>query len=88
MLRILRNIWRVQDRNWERDDPDPDHLEDPEAEEFEEVIAFIVEAIIFAGFEDAEEEEARESQSPDHDKDGVNDLAGIMVTAQSESDDC
>jgi hypothetical protein len=88
MLRILRNIWRVQDRYWEGDDPDPDHLEDPEAKEFEEVIALVVETIIFASFEDTEEEETRESKPPDHDEDRVDDLACIVVTAEGEGDDC
>jgi hypothetical protein len=53
-LRILRDIRRVQNSHRKRTSPYPDHLKDPKAQELEEVISFVVKAVIFAGFEDAE----------------------------------
>ena len=54
-LRILCDIWGVQDGDWQRDSPDPEHLENPESEEREELIALVIEAVVFAGFDDSEE---------------------------------
>lgn len=55
----LRHAWRVEDRDWHGDCPHPDHLKDPEPEKFEELVAHIVKAIIFASLEDAKQEKAR-----------------------------
>lgn len=57
-LREPRHVGAVDQRDGHADGPDPQHLEDPEAEEGEELVALVVEAVIFAGFQDAEEEEA------------------------------
>ncbi|KAF3060390.1 hypothetical protein CFAM422_011238 [Trichoderma lentiforme] len=54
MLWIARHGRRVEHRDGQRDGPDLKHLEDPEAEEGEELLAHLVEAVIFACFEDAE----------------------------------
>lgn len=67
-LGVLRDIGRVQDGNGERDGPDPDHLKDPEAQKGEELVADLVEAIVFSGFEYTEEEEAGEPGPPEHDE--------------------
>lgn len=58
MLRILCDVGGIQNRHGQRHGPHPDHLEDPEAEEGEEVVALVVEAVIGSGAENAEEEEA------------------------------
>lgn len=57
---VLRDIGRVDESNGQRDGPDPDHLEHPEAQEGEELIALVIEAVVFSCLEDAEQEEARE----------------------------
>lgn len=64
MLRVLLDIRRVQDRDRERHGPNPDHLEDPESQEFEEVVSFIVESVIFAGFKNTEEKKPGEAEAP------------------------
>ena len=53
-LWILCDIWRVQDGNWQRDGPDPEHLEDPESEKWEEFIPHVVEAVVLTCFQYAE----------------------------------
>ena len=58
MLRILRNIWRIQDGYGKGTNPHPNHLEDPKAKKFEKVVALVVETVVFASFDNAEEEEA------------------------------
>lgn len=87
MLRVLRHVWRVDQGNGQRDGPDPKHLKDPEAEEGEEAIALVVEAIIAPRAQDAEEEEAREADGPDNDEEGGDELAGVVVAAHGERDD-
>lgn len=51
---VLPHGGRVDERHGQRDDPDPDHLEDPEAEEGEELVALVVEAVVLSRLEDAE----------------------------------
>jgi len=55
------------------------YLEDPKAKEREELIALVVEAVVFARFEDAEEQEAGEARAPEHDEEGGEDVAGVVV---------
>lgn len=62
--RIARHGGRVEHGDGQGDGPNPDHLEDPEAQEGEEAVALVVEAVVLAGLEDAEEEEAREACAP------------------------
>lgn len=79
-MRILRNRRRIKDGDGQRDDPDPQHLENPEAEEREELVALVIEAAVRAGLENAEEEEAGEAQRPGDEEQGGDDLAGCVVT--------
>lgn len=62
-------------------------MEDPEAEEWKEFVALVVKAVVFAGLDDAEEEKARETEAPEHDEDGVDDLAGMMSATHSQGKD-
>lgn len=78
---VGRHIGRVDDRHRQRDDPHPEHLEDPKPKKGEELVALVIEAVVFSRFEDAEEEEAREAGAPEHDEDGGDDLAGVWVGA-------
>lgn len=87
-LPVLRHIRTIQHRDGQGNKPYPEHLEDPEPEEGKEFIAFVVEAVVFAGFEDAEEQEAGEAETPEHNEEGGDDLAGIVVAAEGEGDDC
>jgi hypothetical protein len=57
VLRILLDIWRIQDRHGQRNNPNPDHLEDPKGKELEDVISLVVESVVFPRLEDTEEEE-------------------------------
>lgn len=66
----------VEDGDGEGDSPYPEHLEEPETKEFEEVVAYGVEAAVFAGFEDAEEEEAGETGTPEYEEYGSYDVLG------------
>lgn len=84
MLRVPRHGRRVEDGDGQGDGPDPDHLEDPEAEEGEELVALVVEAVVLASLEDAEEEEAREAEGPEDEEEGGDDLAGGVVAAHGE----
>lgn len=45
-LGITRNVGAIENGDWERDSPNPEHLENPEAEEGEELVSFIVEAAV------------------------------------------
>lgn len=60
------NAWRVQDGYGKGDGPHPEHLEYPEAEEWEKFVAHGVEAAVFAGLENTEEEESGEAEAPEH----------------------
>lgn len=63
-------------------------MKGPKTEEFEEVVAFVVEAVVFAGFEDTEEEEAGETEAPDHDEETGDVVAGGVDAAEGEGYDC
>ena len=76
-MRVLGDVGGVEDGDGERDGPDPDHLEDPEAEEGPELVALVVEAVVLASLEDTEEEEGGESSAPGQDEEGVDDLPGV-----------
>lgn len=54
----------VEQRDRQADGPDPQHLEHPEAEEREELVSLVVEAVVLAGLNDAEEEKAGEPSGP------------------------
>lgn len=84
MLRVALHGGRVDHGDGQRDQPDPEHLEDPEAQEGQEAVALVVEAVVLARLEDAEEQEAREPQGPDHEEDGGDDLPRIVVAAERE----
>lgn len=78
---------RVQNRDGQRDGPDPDHLEDPEAEEREELVTLIIEAVILARLQDSEEQEARQPDAPGHDEERGDDLARIVFAAECKGYD-
>lgn len=80
-MRVARYVGRVEERDGQRDDPDPEHLKDPEAEEGEELTAHLIEALIFARLENAEEEESCEAQRPDYHEEGHDKLARVLVRA-------
>jgi len=86
MLRILLDVWRIQDYHGQRNNPNPDHLEYPKGKELEEVISLVVEPVVFAGLKNTEEQKSREPKAPDHNEEGYNDLARIMVAAECKSD--
>lgn len=46
VLRVLRDVGGVQNGYWEGDCPHPYHLEDPEAEEGEELVALVIESVV------------------------------------------
>lgn len=87
-LLILRDIWRVENCNWQRDSPDPKHLEDPEPKKGKEFIPFIIKSVVFACFQDSEEEEGRKSQTPNHYKKRSHDLPCIVVTTKRKCNNC
>lgn len=86
-LRIARDGGRVEDGDGQGDGPDPEHLQDPEAEEGEEAAAHVVEAAVHSRLEDAEEQEAREAEGPGYEEEGGDELAGVVVAAEGEGDD-
>ncbi len=53
------DIRRVEHSYRERDRPDPYHLEDPETEKGEELVAHIIEAVVLPSLDYTEEEETR-----------------------------
>lgn len=67
---VAYNVGGVKDCDGKGARPNPEHLKDPESEESEEVIAYRVEAGVCAGFEDAEEKEGRESETPEDEEYG------------------
>jgi hypothetical protein len=81
-LRVSGYIRRVQDGDRQGDSPHPDHLEYPESKEWKELVALIVEAVVFAGLNDSEKQKSRESKPPDHDEERDYDLAGIVMSAE------
>jgi hypothetical protein len=87
MLRILLDVWRIQDRHGQRNNPDSDHLEDPKGKELREVISLVIKPVVFARLEDTEEKESLEAEAPDHDEEGGNNLARIVPAAECKSDD-
>lgn len=86
-LRKLSHIGTVQDGYRQRYGPNPQHLENPEAKKREKFVALAIEPIVFARLQDAEEEEAREAGGPDHDEEGVDDLASMVVAGEGEGYD-
>ena len=57
-LTVLSDLWTIQKGDRKRHRPDPKHLEYPEAEKFEEVVALVVKSIVFACLQDAEQQKA------------------------------
>ncbi|TLS23100.1 uncharacterized protein PpBr36_05589 [Pyricularia pennisetigena] len=87
-LRLIGpDVRRVEHSDGQRDKPDPEHLKDPEAQEGKELVALVVEPVILSGLEDAKQQEARQSQAPDHHEDGHDDLAYIGTAGEGEGDD-
>lgn len=64
--------------------PNPEHLEDPEAQEREELVSHAVEAVILPCLEDTKEQEARKPGSPGHQEQGGHDLAGIVGAGKGQ----
>lgn len=80
MLRVSRHVGRVEQRDGQRHGPDPNHLKDPEPQEWQELAALIVEAVIFACFEDPVEQKAGEADGPDNDEEPHDQLARVVVS--------
>ena len=87
MLWILLDIWWIQDCDRQGNNPDPDHLKDPETKELEEVVPLIVKSIVFPSLENTEEEKSWELEASDHDREGGNNLSCIVLAAECKSDD-
>ena len=79
---ILGDVGRVQHCHRQRDGPHPKHLEDPEAQELEEFVADLIEAIVFSSFDDPKEQKAGQSGSPEHDKERGDNLACMMLAGE------
>lgn len=60
-LLVLLDVGGVKNGDGHRDSPDPDHLEYPEAEKGEELVALVIEAVVLARLQDAEQQEPRQS---------------------------
>lgn len=60
-------------------------MEHPEAQERPELVPLVVEAIVFASLYDSEEKKAGETRAPDHNEEGVDDLACIVMTGECKS---
>lgn len=88
MLAVLQHFWGIENRDGQRDNPHPQHLQYPEAKEGKEFVPLVIEAVVLAGLDDAEEQEAGETQAPEHDEDRVYDLARMVCSAECQSDDC
>lgn len=58
MLGILLNIWRIQYCHRQRNDPDPDHLEDPKGKEFKKSHPSCRQIGRLSSLEDTKEEES------------------------------
>jgi hypothetical protein len=86
-LRHSNYIWTVENRYWERDGPDPQHLEDPETKEGKKLVTLVVKAIVFARLQDTEEQESRKTSSPEHDEDGRDYLPRMSGASHGECDD-
>lgn len=91
-LREARHVGRVAERHGQRDDPDPEHLKDPEAEKLGEAAAHLVEALVLAGLQDAEEEEAGEAHRPHDHEERDDELPRVQVrvaaaAAEGEGED-
>lgn len=87
VLGVARDVGGVEQGDGQGDEPDPEHLEDPEAQEGEELVALVIEAVVGAGAQDAEEEEAREADGPGDEEEGGDELTGVVVAGQGEGED-
>ena len=67
----------VQNGNGQRDGPHPQHLEDPEPQEREELVPLVVESVVLARLQDPEEQEPGEACAPQHDEDTGDDSARV-----------
>lgn len=71
---VAYNVGGVKNRDGEGARPNPEHLKDPESKESEEVVAHRVKAGVCSSFENAEEEEGREAEAPEHEEYGGYDI--------------
>jgi hypothetical protein len=63
-------------------------LKGPESQEWKELFAHTVETVILASFQDSEEQETRQSRSPEHDEDRAHDITrDVSRAAQRKGDD-
>ena len=86
-LRVPSDVRGVQDGDGQWNGPDPDHLEYPKSKEWEELVPFVIESIIFAGLDNSEEQESGESETPDHNEERADDLACIVMPTERKCDD-
>ena len=90
MLAILRHLRAINQRHRQTRGPAPHHLEHEEAQKREELVARAIEAVVFPGLQDPEEQEAGEARGPDHEEEGDEDLAridGVVVRGEAEGDE-
>lgn len=93
-LREACDGWRVEDGHGQGDGPDPDHLEEPAAEEGDQrdimvaaMVVMAVMAVLLANPEDTKEEKTRQAGCPDDEKRRGNDLASIPRPVEGQGDD-
>lgn len=76
-LGILKIVGRIEESDRKTDGPAPQHLENPESKKWEEFVTLVVKAIIGTSLENAEEEESRETSTPEHDEYADDNVAGV-----------
>mmetsp|Transcript_19178 Transcript_19178/g.44671 ORF Transcript_19178/g.44671 Transcript_19178/m.44671 type:complete len:347 (-) Transcript_19178:50-1090(-) len=64
-LEVRVGVGRAREHHGRRDRPRPQRLEDPEGEEAAEVLAHLVEAVVFAALEHAHQQEQRQLETAD-----------------------
>lgn len=87
-LSVLQHFWAVQNGDRQADGPNPEHLKDPESKERKELVALVIEAVVFPCLQDSEEQEARQTSGPEHDEYRGYDLPCIRRPGHGKCDDC
>lgn len=87
-LRVLQHVRGIYKSYRKTDSPAPKHLKDPESEKREEFVTLVVEAVVGASLQDAEEEETRKTGAPEHDHYTDDNITGMGDTGKSKCQDC
>ena len=61
-------------------------LENPESQEFEEMISLVVKPIILSRLDNSEKEKAWKASSPQHDENRVHDLTSMVSSTKGKGD--